>query len=261
MLRGIQWFLAGFDHAQRLISLAIFAGVIGSVSFVLFREPVSVVIGILVALLVLIILAGAYGQWDDAERAYRPYRDTRPLQASLEPDDSQHRQRWWNIEVHNPNPGPVRRCYGKIATYRKIDVIGEWRDWSHKVPLRGLKLMWRVGPGDEARQYSDIGGGSRDWFSVAAVHVDEGGKQSDFYTPQPAAKVTGGSLPMVARPLALEFPLPIGTYAMDVEIGSEEEAFPLTNVALRIIYAGDLDLQVAMQSIPDRAASQPAPAS
>jgi hypothetical protein len=169
------------------------------------------------------------------------------IPVGLEEDTSTYLQRWWNVEVHNPNPDPIKQCFAKVSAYRKLDVVGEWDERRNKMPLSGLKLMWRVGPGDQARAYADIGGGSRDWFSLATAQShDSGYQQVDFQLPQPSPSIVGGTMPYVTRPLTFEYPLPAGTYEMEVEIGSETESLPPAHMAVRLIYKGGLDLQVTV---------------
>lgn len=169
---------------------------------------------------------------------FYPRRSTalKPLQANLIKDDNAPvGEAWWNLKVHNPNAQPIHECYGKITAYRMVSA--ELR--GAMLPRYGSKLSWRVEPFAAPRVNITIGGHSDDYLDVAMAGA------MGFFTPEPAPPVHGGSEPLLRQPIALSYPLPIGQYEVEIEVGSEREALDSTPVTLRLYYAGGQQLHAS----------------
>lgn len=170
--------------------------------------------------------------------ALRPRRGKgrRPLEPLLERDDnSPKNERWWNIEVSNPNSAPMQQCYGKVRNYRVLRSSGH--GGRPLLPKRGTKLPWRASPLGRRRLSADIAGGSKDYLDLAFCRENE----QVYYTPQLTPN-------HAAQPLIGLFPLPPGEYEAEIEIGAEGDEIPLRLMTIEVKYRGGLRLEARATS-------------
>jgi hypothetical protein len=134
---------------------------------------------------------------------------------------------WWHLIVHNPTGTKISGCYCKLVSCRsqtKLNVA---------MPKRGMRYPWSTRGGSSlSRATCTIGSNSFDVVDIAICQSDE---PNSFYTPI-LARDQYRSFP--------QFPLPPGTYRLDIEIGSDDLDFQPTLRTIEFQFHGGFDLRI-----------------
>ncbi len=129
------------------------------------------------------------------------------------------------MKVTNKTAVVIKACYGQLVSFSDLP------NKTNEVPPSSVRYAWTTNRGGNNCRISDIGPNSWDYLDIIYVFGDN----NIFYTPV-LQKDNWTRAPL--------YPLPIGEYQAEIQVGSEVENFPPTHICLRIKYKGGIDLHV-----------------
>jgi hypothetical protein len=132
---------------------------------------------------------------------------------------------WNHLKVTNKAAVAIKGCYGQLVNF--LDLCDE----KIGIPPNSIRYAWTTNRGGGNCRTSDIGPGGWDYLDIICVI----GNQGRLYTPV---------LRRDNWTRALLYPLPSGEYQVEIQVGSEVENFPPTNIHLKIEYKGGVNLHV-----------------
>lgn len=136
---------------------------------------------------------------------------------------------WYHLIVRNPTGVPIKDCYAKLIDFRSLTRV----DPDSELPPIGIKYPWSTLGGSSSPTVTrDIGPRSFDILDIAVCKHDD---PDYFYTPILSAD---------GYRRYMEYPLPVGTYEMDIEVGSDTMDFPPTHATFEVRFLGGYQLQV-----------------
>jgi len=191
----------------------------------------------LIPLGILILFIAPYWVWKSDNDKLKDLTTLR-LKVEVEPEETSvlpdgEVSYWRHLIVRNPTGKRISGCYCKIVDFRSNTEV------SLELPKRGIRYPWSTRGGPALNRTTvDIAGGS---FDIADIAVCKSNEPNEFRTPIP-------SHDQYRR--CLEYPLPPGTYEVDIEVGSDSLDFKPTLITLAIKFSGGFDLKV--DDITDR---------
>jgi hypothetical protein len=134
---------------------------------------------------------------------------------------------WWHLIVRNPTGTKISGCYCKLVSCRSQTKLNV------EMPKRGIRYPWStLGGSSLSRTTCNIGSSSFDVVDIAVCQPDE---PNSFYTP---------ILGIDQYKRYLKFPLPPGTYWLDIEVGSDDLDFQPTLRNIEFQFRGGFDLRI-----------------
>jgi hypothetical protein len=225
---------AGMSLAPPLISALNWLSVVGilTIRIAACLEDAFIYIPIGILLLMIFVIA-PYKLWkmnnDKLEELITPrltvfFEPNAPLQQRGNVD-------WHHLRVHNPTGKAIPGCYCKLVEFRAKGEIPEYI----RLPRPGIRFPWSThGGGVQERITVKIASGSFDIVDIAVCKIIE--------TPDKFL------IPILDRDQytrLLEYPLPLGDYEVDIEVGSDDLDFAPTLKTFVIKFAGGFAFEIS----------------
>jgi hypothetical protein len=162
-----------------------------------------------VPIFIMIVIIAPYKIWksirDELSRI-----TTKKLDVEISPlPESSAGQIWGHLIVHNRTAKSIHACYGKLI---------DWQPKPCQYPYSAVRFAWSTHGGSQ-REVKTIGAKSKDYLDIIVVTAN------------------GLHIPKVSQDgitTNLQFMLPFGDYEATIQVGSEEDDFPPTNIRLKI---------------------------